>query len=222
MTARQLGRIGILVTSLLPGQVGAQHRVRAAVTFTHADHRVDAGYGLERSSGFALGAEVRLAVRHGLTVAAAGSAGHLAADGNDGIDRDIAQLNVGAELMPLAWLALEASVTVRTYSTVVARQRWTLGRLSAEARVPLSSNVVHVLGRAGLFPLVSVNGLPGPDVAFETAVGLEYARGRWTVDLRYSLERCDFPFQGAGERSEQLAALTLRLGWTPPGLSGTR
>ena len=222
MTARQLGRIGILVTSLLPGQVGAQRGVRAAATLAHADHRVDAGFGPERSSGFVLGGEVRIAVRHGLTLAAAGSAGHLGADGNDGIDRDIAQLNVSAQLVPLAWLALEAGLAVRTYSTVVARQRWTLVRLSAEARVPLSGEVVHALGRAGLFPLVSVNGLPGPDVAFETAVGLEYARGRWTVDLHYSLERCDFPFQGAGERSEQLAALTLRLGWTPPGLSGTR
>jgi hypothetical protein len=39
------------------------------------------------------------------------------------------------------------------------------------------------------------------------------------VDLRYSLERCDFPDQGGGtgKRSEQLTAVTLRVGWTPSG-----
>lgn len=222
MTVRPLAGIALLITLLLPGQANAQNGARAALTFAHVDHRVDAGFGPERSSGFVIGAELRFQARHGFTFAAAGSAGHLAADGSDGIDRDIAQLHLGAGLVPLAWLALEAGLTVRTYSTVVARQRWTLGRLTAEARVPLSGDVVHALGRASLFPLVSVNGLPRPDVAFETAVGLAYVRGRWAVDLRYSLERCDFPFQGAGERSEQLAALALRVGWAPPGLSGTR
>ena len=215
MTVRQRAGLGILATLLLPGSVGAQRGIRVAATVAHADHRVEAGFGPERSSGFLVGTEVRLEVGRGLAFAVAGSAGHLAADAADAIDRDVAQLNVSAQLAPLAWLALEAGLTVRTYSTVVARQRWTLGRASAEARVPLSGDVLHVLGRASLFPLVSVNGLPGPDVAFETAVGLGFARGRWAVDLRYSLERCDFPFQGAGERSEQLTALVLRVGWAP-------
>ena len=222
MTVRQLAGVSLLAALLLPAPARAQSGVRVAAIVAHADHRVEAGFGPERSSGFLLGSELRLEAGRGLAFAAAGSAGKLAATASDALDRDLAQLNVGAELMPLGWLALEAGLIVRTYSTVVARQRWTLGRLGAEARVPLSGEVLHVLGRVSLFPSVSVNGLPGPDVAFETAVGLGYARGRWAVDLRYSLERCDFPSQGAGERSEQLTALALRVGWAPPGLSGTR
>ena len=141
MRVAPLAGIWILAPLLLPGSAAAQLGVRASVTFAHADHRVEAGFGPERSSGFVLGGAVRVEARRWLTVAAAASAGHLAGAARDVIDRDIAQLDLGIGLVPLAWLALEAGLTVRTYSTVVARQRWTLGRLTAEARVPLPPEV---------------------------------------------------------------------------------
>src|SRR3989454_10673485 len=66
--------------------------------------------------------------------------------------------------------------------------------------------------RAGLLPVVSVNGLPRPDVALTAAAGIEYRSGVVTGGLFYGVERYDFPDRGAGRRLEQVSTLTLRFG----------
>src|SRR5207247_9400533 len=66
--------------------------------------------------------------------------------------------------------------------------------------------------RAGLLPVVSVNGLPRPDVALTAAAGIEYRSGVVTGGLFYGLERYDFPDRGAGRRLEQVSTLTIRFG----------
>lgn len=198
---------------LLPAIVGAQGlELSGVATVAHADHRVDAGLGVERATGLLVGAATRLRLR-GIALTLSGETGHLTAvQGSGGIDRDVSQLGAVAEFTPLQWLVLESGVTLRSFGTVVARQRWTLVLAGAEARVPLSGETFWAVGHAHLLPLVSVNGLPNAATAFDAGTGLAYRRGRFLVDLMYTLERCDFPWQGSTRRSEQLGTLALRGG----------
>lgn len=206
----------LLASVMLPHRAAAQRTVRPGATVAYLDYRVEAGFGPERSSGVVFGGEIRIGLNHRLMLSAAGSAGHLEARAGDAIDGDVAQLSLGAEVLALAWLALDAGFALRSYSTVLARQRWTLGRVGAEARVPFSGGRTHAVARVGLYPVASVNGLPRANLAFESMAGLTYRTGPWDFDLRYSLARCDFPTPAGGERIEQLSGLVLRAGWTVP------
>jgi hypothetical protein len=203
----------LLPLLLLPAIAGAQGiELSGAVTVTRGDHRVDAGLGVERATGLLAGGAARLSVR-GIALTLSAESGHLTAvQGSGGIDRDVAQAGATAQFAPLPWLVLESGVTLRSYGTVVARQRWTLVRAGAEARVPLSGETFWAVGRAHLLPVVTVNGLPNAATAFDAGTGLAYRRGRLLFDLTYTLERCDFPSQGGTRRSEQLGTLALRGG----------
>jgi len=203
----------VLAGVLLPAIAWAQGiELSGVVTVTHGDHRVDAGLGVERATGLLVGGTTRLR-RRGVALTLSGEAGHLTAvQGSGGIDRDVSQVAAVAEFTPLPWLVLETGVTLRSFGTVVARQRWTLVRAGAEARVPLSGDAFWAVGHAHLLPLVSVNGLPNAATAFDAGTGLAYRRGRLLFDLTYTLERCDFPSQGSTRRSEQLGTLALRGG----------
>lgn len=204
-----------LAALLLPGGAGAQTDLSGLLTLTRADHRVDAGFGVERAAGVLVGAATRLRLRQGIALTVSGEAGHLTAvQGTGAIDRDVAQLGVVAEFMPLSWLALQGGATVRSFGSVVARQRWTLVRAGAEARIPLSGETIWALGRAHLLPIVSVNGLPNAATAFDAGTGLAYRRGRLLLDVTYTLERSDFPRQGSTRRTEQFGTLAIRGGTT--------
>jgi len=203
----------ILALLLLPANAGAQgFELSGVVTVTHGDHRVDAGLGVERATGLLVGGATRLRLR-GIALMLSGETGHLTAvQGSGGIDRDVSQLGAVAQFTPLPWLVLESGVTLRSFGTVLARQRWTLVRAGAEARVPLSGETFWALGRAHLLPLVAVNGLPNAATAFDAGTGFAYQRGRLLFELAYTLERCDFPSQGSTRRSEQFGTLALRGG----------
>jgi len=203
----------LLAALLLPTMAGAQAlEVSGILMLAHGDHRVDAGFGVERATGLLIGGATTLRHR-GIALTVSGEAGHLTAvQGTGGIDRDVSQVGAVAQFTPLPWLVLEAGVTLRGYGTVVARQRWTLVRAGAEARVPLSGETFWAVGHAHLLPRVTVNGLPNAATAFDAGTGLAYRRGRLLFDLTYTLERCDFPSQGSTRRSEQLGKLALRGG----------
>ena len=203
----------MLAGVLLPAIAGAQAvELSGVVTVAHGDHRVDAGLGVERATGLLVGGAARLRLR-GIALAVSGETGHLTAvHGSGGIDRDVSQVGAVVQFTPLPWLVLESGVTLRSFGTVVARQRWTLVRAGAEARVPLSGETFWALGHAHLLPVVSVNGLPNAATAFDAGTGLAYRRGRLLFDLLYTLERSDFPAQGSTRRREQLGTLALRGG----------
>jgi len=200
----------VLAALLLPAIAGAQGvELSGVVTLAHGDHRVDVGLGVERATGLLTGGAARLRFRS-IAVALSGEPGHLTAvPGSGGVDRDVAQVGATALFTPLPWLVLESGVTLRSFGTVVARQRWTLLRAGAQARVPLSGETLWVLGHAHLLPVVRVNGLPAAATAFDAGTGLAYQGGRIVFALTYTLERCDFPSQGSTRRSEQLGTLAL-------------
>ena len=205
------GAVRVLLCLLLAPATGiAQITPSGTAAASLVEHQVDIGYGVEESSGLLLTAEgaVTFRSRLELTLRAAGGSLSSAAVGVE--NRDVGEVGIEASAITARWLALRGSATSRTYSTAVARQRWTIVEVGAEVRLDFVTSPVRGILRGGLLPVVSVNGLPRPDVALTAAAGLEYRRGRLTGGLFYGLERYDFPDQGAGRRLEQVSRLTFR------------
>jgi len=190
--------------------VAAQRSPTGAAFVSVAEHRVEAGYGVERSSGVVLGAEGALPVGSSLTLALRAQGGSLHTSSPGAVNRDVGQVTAEARMAAARWLTLQLGATRRVYSTVIARQRWTIVHLGAGVRVPLTVPTISGLARAALLPVVSVNGLDRPEVAFTAAVGMEYHIRPLRIQALYSLERYDFPTRDAVRRLEQLAQLTLR------------
>lgn len=189
----------------------AQRALTVAPLVSLAEHRVDAGFGVERSLGPILGAVGTLRLRPGLAVAVRALGGSLFG-ANGVLDRDVGELGVEGSVAAGPWLSLQAGAARRAYGTKVGRQTWTTVDIGAVARVAFAGGIIHGVGRAALLPVVSVTGLPDPGVAFRAATGLEYGIRAATLGVEYSLERYDFPIDQGVHRVEQLAALTLRLG----------
>lgn len=201
-----------LVTTAPP--VTAQWTVRGSGVVSILRHRVDAGYGVEPSSGAAVGGEVVVGAGDRLALRLLTLTGSLDAAGPGAIDRDVAEVGAEVEVVALHWLAIQTGVRRRTYSTLVARQRWTTLNVGAEARIPFSETGVSGIVRFALLPGVWVNGLTAPNLAFGAVSGMEYRRGRASVAVLYGLERYRFPVGAKAARREQLAALALKAGWS--------
>jgi hypothetical protein len=167
-----------------------------------------------------VGAGVRLSFASRGAIAVVGRVGALHPGGGATLPRDVAELGLDGAYRMRDWLDVVAGVRVRSYTTAVARQRWTMPYLGAAARVPFAVRGLRGMLDVTLHPFASVSGLTRPEVAITSGAGMAYSRGRFDAQLRYSLERYDFARGTASERSEQLSALTLQvqvraLGRTP-------
>jgi len=192
----------------------AQWTVRGSGIAAVMQHRVDAGYGIEPSNGVVAGGEVSLGAGNRVAIRLQTQSGTLHADAPGAIDRDLAEVGGEVEVVTLHWLAVQAGIRQRTYSTILARQRWTMVNVGAEARLPFSETGVNGIVRGAIMPSVSVNGLGAPNLAFAVASGMDYRTGRASVAVLYSLERYRFPARAMVERREQISALLLRAGWS--------
>ena len=197
---------------------GAGRRGAAQVSATvgafvaPTEHRVDAGFGLERSFGLTFGTEGTVRVRRWLDADLHLQGGTLSSDDAGVVDRDLAELGAQARVRPVTWLAFTAGATRRTYSSVIARQRWTVLSVGAEMRLLFSGGAIGGILRVAALPVVDVDGLGDADGAFSVAAGMEYRRDRLEAALCYALERYEWPTAGVGgRRVEQLAALTFLL-----------
>ena len=205
---RAAGVIAGAILSAAPA--AAQRALTVAPLVSLAEHRVDAGFGVERSLGPILGGVGTVRFSPRVTVAVHALGGSLF--GSQGVlDRDVGELGVEASVITVPWLALEAGATRRAYSTKLGRQTWTLVGLGATARMAFAGNAIHGVWRVALLPAVSASGLRGPDRAFRAATGLAYRVRTTTLGVEYSLERYDFPAAAGVRRLEQLSALTLLL-----------
>lgn len=188
----------------------AQRAVTVTPTVSLVEHRVDAGFGVERSLGPVVGAVGAVALGPRLTLALRALGGSLY--GARGVlDRDVGELGLTARVGTTPWLDLEAGVARRSYATSVARQGWTLVHAGAAVRAAFAGNAISGVASAALLPVVSVASLPNPDHAFRARTGIEYRIRSTRLSVDYSLERYDFPIQQGVRRLEQLSALTLRL-----------
>lgn len=199
------------VLAPLPAVAVGQRVTTAAATAAHLEYRVDAGYGVERLVGAALGVGAALELRPWLAVALAVHAGRLDGRTSGALDRDLGQVSLDARARVTPWLVVEGGVLARSFGTTVARQRWVALRTGAEVRFAFLGAGVHGILRGGYLPAVWVNGLDQPELAFTAASGLEYRLPVATARLLYELERYDFPRLGASERAEQLAVLRLEV-----------
>jgi hypothetical protein len=204
-----------LVLALATGAVpaSAQRMVRGSGFVSLVKHRVDAGYGVEPSSGAVFGSEVMVGASDRLTVQLLVQTGSLHAGAPGAITRDVSEIAARLEAVAFPWLTLQAGAGRRTYSTLLARQSWTMITVGAEARLAFSESGVSGTASGAILPAVWVNALERPDLAFTGAAGMEYRPGRAILALLYSLERYRFPAGATAQRREQTAALTLKAGW---------
>lgn len=194
--------------ALAAGPVAAQ-RLTLAGTLSLAEHRVDAGFGLERTAGLIGGAIVGGRLGN-LDLQAQARTGRLLLRSAMGTDLEMAELGLGASWWLRPWVALRGAALVRGYSADVARQRWRMAEVGAELRVPFAANRARGVVRGGWRPVVTVSGLSRPSTAFAAAAGTEYDVSRFSFAILYELERYDFPPQGGMKRFEQLSALTVQ------------
>lgn len=176
------------------------------------EHRVNAGSGVEQSSGTTFGGVGRVGVGSALELVFQAASGELTADSAAADDRTVAEADVRAAVLAVPWLALYAGVGVRSYATTIARQRWISSRLGAEARLAFVGGALRGVVRFELLPTVTVSGLEKPNRALAAGAGIEWRIGILTAGVLYSLERYDFPLAGDVTRREQLSALSAQLG----------
>src|SRR5256885_8424421 len=153
------------------GRALAQGAFAIAPLVSLAGHRVDAGFGVERSLGPIVGGvgTVRLGPRLVLAVRALGGS----LFGARGVlDRDVGELGVEGSVAAGPWLALELGVTRRAYGTRLGRQTWTTVAAGATARVAFAGTMIHGVGHAALLPVVAVTRTPAPGGAVPAAAGL--------------------------------------------------
>jgi len=206
------GRLAALLLAVPWGAHAAAAQVlTAAASVSAALHRVDAGYGVERSSGVLGGARVSLGLPPRVELGVTAGAGTLDRDSTSAEDRHVAEVGLDARYRTLPWLWLETGVATRTYAAPIAIQRWTSLRLGGEARVAFFGGRAEGVGRVLFLPLVAVTGLDQPELAVAAAAGIEYRLGPVAAALFYSLERYDFPARDGVARIEQLSALTGRV-----------
>ncbi len=195
--------------ALTPVPAAGQMSLQGRAEIGRVEYRVrDAGLA-QSSSGVVFGGALGLLVRDRFEVWGEARGGRLAAASAEGEDRDLAEVQLvgAAHLRP--WLTAQGGVNVRSYSTPLARQRWTTLRLGAEAHVPLALEGVRGLVRAQWMPVVSVSGLEHPDIALGAGVGVEWRGTRVSVRALYTLERYDFSGSAAAKRLEEVSSLQL-------------
>jgi len=175
-----------------------------------SEHRVDVGFGVERSSGLLGGARIGATLGPRVHVGLTALGGRLTRDSSNAEDRDVAEVSADAGYRALPWLTFITGVRARTYTAPIARQRWTALHVGAEARVGLLDGHLDGVGQFLLQPLVSVSELDQPELAFTAAAGMDYHLGRLTVGVRYALERYDFPPRDGMTRREQLSTVGLQ------------
>jgi hypothetical protein len=212
--ATAAGGLALALLAAPPAALAQGRSLAFAADVAVAEHRVEdrnVGSGVEISTGTMFGGGVRVGFGSRAAIAAVGRTGVLHPGRGATLPRDVAELGLDGAYRLRDWLDLVAGVRVRSYTTAVARQRWTAPYLGAAARVPFALRGLRGLLDVAVHPFASVSGLSRPEVAITSGAGMAYARGRLDVQLRYSLERYDFARGTADERLEQLSALTLQV-----------
>ena len=211
MKPLRLAALG-LVAAAAPA--AAQDRLTARVTVAVLEHRALASpsVGVERSNGALLGGALLYQASTWLTVELETWMAALRGRSEGAIDHDVAQVSLNAGIPAATWLIVDGGVRLRAYSSPVARQRWTMLRVGAEARLEFLGGSVAGIARLHYLPSVTVRGLGAPDVAVAAAAGMDYRLGPTTLRVLYDLERVDFPERNGTQRLEQLSGLSLTLG----------
>ena len=139
----------------------AQRALTVAPLVSLAEHRVDAGFGVERSLGPILGAVGTLRLGTGLAVAVRALGGSLFG-ANGVLDRDVGELGVEGSVVTGPWLSLQAGAARRAYGTRLGRQTWTTVDIGAVARVAFAGGTIHAPSLAAVAWWAGASGRPLP------------------------------------------------------------
>lgn len=178
-----------------------------------ADHRVDAGLGFERTTGVLFGVQVEATPLEGTLLSVRALGGSLGARTSSTDRRDLGEVTATGRMRLVPWLDARAGVTTRTFTSSLARQRWTSAAIGADVRMTMLEGRMEGTAGAQLLPLVRVSGHTSPDIAFGASMTLRYLARRYLVALGYQLERYDFPTIADQRRFEEHTLLTLRAGY---------
>ncbi|MGE5803578.1 MAG: hypothetical protein ACM358_15130 [Gemmatimonadota bacterium] len=170
------------------------------------------GFGLERFSGVGLGLEVERRLGARFTLGLHGQGATMEPDASGDLDRRIGEAEFRALLSVTPSWGFYGGLTLRAIANDAGRQRWLLGRIGAELRPAFTGDRFRAIGRLGVIPISSVDGLSPSALAFDGAVGLAYQQDRWALKLVYGLERFAFTSSTGVRRDEQLSTLTFRAG----------
>lgn len=196
---------------------GAQSRLTlpaGAISFVSAvaDHRVDAGFGYERSTGPLFGAQLDLEPTERMTLTLRALGGTLAAQTPAAESRGLGEVMLGTRIDVLPWLRGTAAALTRSYDGALARQRWSELSVGGEGHLTLVDGLVDGSIGLALAPLVRVSGQQGPDLSVAGSARLRHSGERLDLAIGYSLERYDFATSTGVSRVEEISMLFFRAG----------
>ena len=201
--------------ALLTAHGAVAQRLGADAAVHAAEHRVDAGLGLEATRGPLFSAALRVMVVKRVPVRAEVMTGSLTTYNTGGVDRDVSSLRGTVGFQVTDWLTLDAGAGTRVYTAAIASQRWTTTLLGAELRVPFAQKVVEATGAVAVQPTGSVTDIPETSAGILASVGVGAQVGQFGLAVSYWLERYEFPPANGVVRNERLAALMLQGSWRP-------
>jgi hypothetical protein len=203
----------------LASPAGAQGRLTVpagavSVVTAIADHRVDAGFGRERTWGPLFGAQLEIEPGDRMTISLRGLGGTLDPDKKTAAaeSRGFGELTLATRIDVLPWFRGTASAVGRSYDGSLARQRWGELAVGGEGHAPLIDGVVDGSIGLSLAPIVRVTGREGPDLAVAGTARLRHLGERLDLALGYSLERYDFRGSNGERRVEEVSMLVFRAG----------
>jgi hypothetical protein len=177
------------------------------------DHRADIGTGVERTSGPVFGIQLDAWRSPALMLSVHGAGGTLDSRSPLAGQRDIGEVGADARMRVLSWLDARAGATVRSFTSELARQRWTQLSVGADSRIAMLGGRIDGTAGAALLPFVRVSGHEAPRLAFAASMGLHHSSRRFDLGLLYQLERYDFAETAGASRKEEHSVLLLRAGY---------
>jgi hypothetical protein len=190
-------------------------RLSADAAVHAAEHRVNAGFGLEETRGPLFSAALRVMVVQRVNVRAEVTTGSLTVDNTAGADHDVSALRGILGFQVTDWLTLDAGAGTRVFTAPIASQRWTTTLLGAELRVPFAHKLFEATGMFAWLPTVSVTDIPETSPGILASVGVGAQVGRFGLAVSYWLERYEFPPANGVVRNERLSALMFQASWRP-------
>ena len=201
--------------AVLAAHGAVAQRLGADAAVHAAEHRVDAGAGLELTRGPLFSGALRVMVVKRVNARVDVTMGSLTADNTAGVDRDVSALRGTVGFQVTDWLTLDAGAGTRVYTAPIASQRWTTTLLGAELRVPFAHKLFEATGTFAFLPTVSVTDIAETNAGILASVGMRALVGQFGLGVAYWLERYEFPPANGVVRNERLAALMFQGSWRP-------
>ncbi len=196
------------------GEAGRPRFFAPYIALRSAEHRIDAGSGLEKTSGLLFGAGVDVITRGVLSFKFQFQSGKITADDSLANDRTVTSgsADFGLQLSP--WLTIVGGVEARRYEAL-AIERWLAVRAGGEAYINLGGGPLRGIARLLVMPLVSLASDQGtvtaPSFGLMSALGLGFENRSIVSSATYQIERYSFP--STVGRQEQFGSLLFRFGF---------